>query len=350
MYGSNPVFRSFGRYVHQCAVFAWLVLFIRYYTETREHRKTERAGWKGWAWLPGRFAISAGCYLAGGQPDTLTGCRFPDIIRCHELFTLNIYSVVGFVTLCCISIGYFLSASWYSTSLIPGFAINPAIITVGCHTGIVVLSFRIGHIRGGFELYVLIWLIGFLALLNSHWFNLIASRIVSSNLVFWLFIFSVSITGILISENDSKEIRKRMHYAEILSQKSDPAKETLINTMLTAFITDFLSNQFQRLQQPGENMYLKDSLINSNTAGYNNRFDTRVYSFRRMKTLFNADSTGYDQINTILNTQSKPTNTPGLYYFDESYDLFSYICKRTLLRPGQYPAGLCVHTCRAPGK
>ena len=31
-----------------------------------------------------------------------------------NFFTLNIYSVVGFVTLCCISIGYFLSASWYS--------------------------------------------------------------------------------------------------------------------------------------------------------------------------------------------------------------------------------------------
>ena len=80
--------------------------------------------------------------------------------------------------------------------------------------------------------------------------------------------------------------------------------------MLTAFNTDFLSNQFQRLQQPGENMYLKDSLINSNTAGYNNRFDTRVYSFSAdEKPCLMPDSTGYDQINTILNTQSKPTNT-----------------------------------------
>ena len=335
VYGSNPVFRSLGDMFINVLFFAWLVLFIRYYTETSEHRKTERAGWKGWAWLmAGSLFLLAVTWLAASLIRSLVAdsqISF-DVMN---FFTLNIYSVVGFVTLCCISIGYFFICQLVLYLIDPWFRNKPLPLLLSVAIlGLLFLSFRIGHIRGGFELYVLIWLIGFLALLNSHWFNLIASRIVSSNLVFWLFIFSVSITGILISENDSKEIRKRMHYAEILSQKSDPAKETLINTMLTAFNTDFLSNQFLRLQQPGENMYLKDSLINSNTAGYNNRFDTRVYSFSAdEKPLFNADSTGYDQINTILNTQSKPTNTPGLYYFDESYDLFSYICKRTLRAP-----------------
>ncbi|HMJ48442.1 MAG TPA: ATP-binding protein, partial [Ferruginibacter sp.] len=197
--------------------------------------------------------------------------------------------------------------------------------------GLLLLTFGIGPVSGGFAFYSLIWLLGFLFLLNNNYLNLIASRIITSRLVFWLFFFSVSITAIIIKENDLKELRNRLHYAEILSTKADPASETLVNTMLTDFRVDFLSGNFNRLRDLRENQFFKDSLINNNFTGYTNRYDTRVFSFdANEQPLFNSENITYNQLNTILNTQARPTGIEGLYYYDQSYDLFNYISKKTI--------------------
>jgi hypothetical protein len=131
----------------------------------------------------------------------------------------------------------------------------------------VLLSFRVGQSEGGTELFVLIWLLIFLFLLNSTFLNLIASHIISSRLVFWIFFFSVSITALIIIENRRKELRERQHYAERLSIKADPTSETLINSMLTDFREDYLANNFYKFTAEYTNQAFKDSLVQGNISG-----------------------------------------------------------------------------------
>ncbi|RYD73773.1 MAG: HAMP domain-containing protein, partial [Sphingobacteriales bacterium] len=46
--------------------------------------------------------------------------------------------------------------------------------------------------------------------------------------------------------------------------------------------------------------------------------------------LFNEGNFSYNQLNTILNSQAKPTNVVGLYYYDESFERFRYISKKSI--------------------
>ncbi|RYY45216.1 MAG: HAMP domain-containing histidine kinase, partial [Chitinophagaceae bacterium] len=186
----------------------------------------------------------------------------------------------------------------------------------------------------------LAWLMLFLFLLNTKFLDLVASRIVSSKMVFWIFFFSVSITTVIISENNRKELQNRYHYAEILATKADPTSQSLLSSMLSDFRIDFLSNNFDRLLNPQSNKSLKDSLINNNVSGYTNRYDTEVYSFDSLESpLFNEGNFTFNQLNTILNTQARPTSIAGLYYYDESYDRFSYISKKNIRDTAAKPMG-----------
>jgi len=198
--------------------------------------------------------------------------------------------------------------------------------------GLAVLTFRISEPAIIFDLCLLIWLLIYLLLLNNKQLFLLASEIISSRLIFWLFFFSLSITLIIIIENDRKEVENRKYYIETLSTKADPASERLLNTVLTDFRSEALAPLFNRFRYAKSNQVLKDSLLNANFSAYLNKFDTRIYTFdNQEKPLFNADSTNYNTLNTILKTQAKPTTTiSDLYYYDISFDRFTYICKKEI--------------------
>ncbi|MGF2412487.1 MAG: sensor histidine kinase, partial [Ferruginibacter sp.] len=186
-----------------------------------------------------------------------------------------------------------------------------------------------------FELYLLIWLLVFLVLLSSNYLALLTTRMSSSRLVFWLFFFSLSIMGVIVQENNIKELRNRKHYAETLSTKADPSSETLMNTLLTDFRSETLAANFEKLRNDSTNQLFKDSLVSGNFSGYNNKYETKIYSFdANEKPLFNIDSSGFNELNTILNTQGRPTNIEDLYYYDESYDRFSYISRKNVIDTG----------------
>jgi len=332
IYGSNMILRSLGDLLINALLFVWLILFLRHYVHENNVQLRLKSPAARWILLGiGSIVIITVTFTGSSIIRSLVAdsqISF-DVIN---FFTLNMYSVTGFVILCCIAIGYFFLCQLIIYFLKPLFSKHfiPLFLFVTV-IGLGILSFQVGHISGGFEIFVLLWLLFFLFLLNSTYLNLLASKIISSKLVFWLFFFSVSITGIIVVENNKKELSNREHYAEILSKKADPSSETLINSMITVFRDDYLADHFDRFRQQSTNQPFKDSLLNENITSYTNKFETRVLAYDASeKPLYNDDSTGYNEINAILNTQAKPTGTEGLYYFDESYDMFSYICKKTL--------------------
>jgi len=332
IYGSNFILRSLGDLLINALLFAWFILFVR--NQLQEKEVVLQLGSPVTKWLS-LAVISSLLLLVTFEGSFIIRSMVADSQISFDVinfFSLTIYSVVGFLVLCCMAIGYYflcqillyLVKPFFSTNFLPLFLM----VTI---EGLLMLTFNIGSLSGEFEILVLIWLLCFLFLLNSTYLNLLASRIVSSKLVFWLFFFSVSITTIIIIENNDKELRNRRHYAEILSTKADPSNETLINTMLTDFRADYLSLNFDRLKSEETNHTFKDSLVNGNFSGYTNKYDTKIFTYSAdEKPLFNDEPTAYNELNTILKTQTKPTGIPDLYYYDEAYDRFSYISKKTL--------------------
>jgi len=332
IYGSNFILRSLGDLLINALLFAWFILFVR--NQLQEKDITLRLVSPITKWLS-LLLISSLLLLLTFEGSFIIRSMVADSQISFDVinfFSLNIYSVVGFIVLCCMSIGYYFLCQILLYLVKPFFSRNfLALFLVVTILGLLMLTFNIGSLTGEFEILVLIWLLFFLFLLNSTYLNLLASRIVSSKLIFWLFFFSVSITTIIIIENNDKELRNRKHYAEILSTKADPSNETLINSMLTDFRADYLSQNFERLRSEETNHIFKDSLVNNNVSGYTNKYDTKIFTFSAdEKPLHNDEPTAYNELNTILKTQSKPTNIADLFYYDEAYDRFSYISKKTL--------------------
>lgn len=333
VYGSNFILRSLGDLLINAGLFVWIVMFVRTQLQEKKIQLILTAPYQRWIILVLSCCLIVAATFTGGSiiRSLIADSQISfDVIN---FFSLNLYSVIGFAILCCIAIGYYFLCQAIIFLLQPYFPnMFPALYLGVSVAGLSALTIGFQGLIGNFAIFTLIWLLVFLSLLNTKYLNLLVSRIVSSKLVFWIFFFSVSITLVIISENDRRELRNRNHYAEILATKTDPTNESLLNSMLTDFRVDFLSDNFERLKNPESNKTLKDSLIDNNFSGYTNRYDTDVYSFdNKENPLFNEGNFSYNQLNTILNSQAKPTNIAGLYYYDESFDRFSYISKKNII-------------------
>lgn len=332
VYGSNFVLRSLGDLLINVLLFVWVILFIHHQVQDKKIVINIRQPVLKWVFLTGLAGIQlAATFIAGNIIRSLISdsqISF-DVIN---FFTLTIYSVIGFFVLCCLALSYFYLSQIFIYLVRPLFNGRLAafflVIAVG---GLAYLTYRLNSGNAGFEILVFAWLMGFLLLLSMGFRDLAANRVTSSRFVFWLFCFSISITAVIVMENSRKEMRSLQHYAETLSTKADPFNETLLNSLITDFRNEMLAENFERLRDETANRRFKDSLISSNFTGYTNKYDTRIYTFdSKENPLYNVDSSSFNQMNAILNTQGRPTGIPGLFYYDESYDRFSYISRKTV--------------------
>lgn len=332
IYGANPVLRSLGDLFLNAILFAWVVLFIRHQLLVKKYELKSIGAVAKWLLLFFvAFIFIATTYICGHILRSMVAdsqISF-DVIN---FFTLNVYSIIGFFVLCCIAIGYFVLGQILLYLLKPLFTTDfIALYIVVAVAGLSLLTIGFNITVVTFEFFLLLWLLLYLLLLGSNYFALLTTKISSSRLVFWLFFFSLSITAVIVKENNVKELLNRKHYAETLSTKADPSSEILINTLLTDFRNEVLATNFNKLKADSTNQLFKDSLVSGNFSGYNNKYETKVYSFdANEKPLFNKDSLGYNELYTVLNTQSRPTGIEDLYYYDESYDRFSYITRKTV--------------------
>ena len=333
IYGSNIVLRSLGDLLINSVLFTWIVLFAHYHLQEKNVLLKNKSHWFKWlVLLLVSIALLAATFTSGQVIRSMVAdsqISF-DVIN---FFTLNMYSVTGFIVLCCVAISYFLLSKilmYFLQPLVPkNFVGLYLAIAIG---GLIYLTFQLSIANAGFELFILAWLLLYLLLLNREGLSLSASKIVSSRLIFWLFFFSVTITSVIVLENSKKELRSREHYAETLATKADPSSETLLNTLLTDFQNNFLAANFYRLSTDSSNRFFKDSLVNGNFSGYTNKYETRIYTFDSLeRPLYNQDAAGFNELNTVLKTQAKPTNIPELFYYDESYDRFSYISRKNVI-------------------
>jgi signal transduction histidine kinase len=333
VYGSNFVLRSLGDLFINAILFVWIILFLRYHLQERVYVP------KPVSFLERHIAVTIitvimilVTFVAGHTIRSLVAdsqISF-DVLN---FFTINnVYSIIGFIVLCCIAVAYFfafqillyLLGLYYDCRSFTWYGIL-------VFSGLFLLSFKINSPYVGFDLLMLLWLILFVFLMTNEYLRLLSYQIISSRFIFWLFFFSVSITAIIVLQNNKKELNNRKHFAENIYDKADPIGERIMNIGLTDFREDILGGIFPRFMNAVDNRHLKDSLTNEIFSGYLNKYETRIYTFSgREKPLFNVDSTKFSTLNTIVETQAKPTSTTGLYYYDVSYGQFNYISKKII--------------------
>ncbi len=332
IYGSNPALKSMGDLLINVFLALGYILFVRIQMQKFSFNFYIKNKYiRGVALVLYTLALLAATYMAS----LIIRSLIADSIISFDVinfFSLDVYSLIGFVILGTVGIVYFIVSQiiWFNIKANFKWPLFFLYVII-CSVGLLVLSTGWVTMHAGFEVWLLVWLILFVFIFDYNKVNLIAAKFIVSKLIFWIFFFSVSISLIILTENNRKELRQRKHFAETLSHKTDPTNETLLNSMLIDFNPNFLFNHFKELSNPRRSLVFRDSLINNNFSGYTNKYDTRVLVFDdKENPLYNRDPVEYNQLNTIYNTQARPTGISYLYYYDQAYDKFSYISKRTI--------------------
>ena len=332
IYASGNVFKSLGDLLINAILFSWIVLFVRLQFFQINLSEKILSTWRKWLVLKilASTIVCINLSISKLIKSLIIDAQIPfDVI---DFFSLNIFSVIAFFIICLLSlscfyicqVGVMLFNRIFTNSM---FTLLFSVVSVG----LLLLSFDIIPMQGSFEIIVLLWTVVFLLLIHAFKSKVISKKIINTKLIFWFAFFSLSNSFIIISENKKRELSLRKHYAETLAIKSNPANETLINSMLMDYQPNFMSANFYRFYNPISNAALKDSFMGISYSGYANKFDTRIFTFSSdEKSLFNDDSSSFNNINTILNTQARPTGYSGVYYFDQAFDEFSYLNKQII--------------------
>ena len=332
IYSSSIILSSLGDLVINSFLFCWIIMFVRrelsnYTIPQSIHR------WQNWVWIVVGLALLV-----------MTTFQFANIVQSlvadakisfnvtNFFSLLNNYSFVGFIALAALALGYFL-LSQILFQLI-GYLIRSLSIVlyiIIATMGLLWLTFIKSTDMVELDIYVLIWLLGYVWLMQRRIFFDLRFRLNVSEVLFWLFIFSTSISAVILFENRKMEEGQRREMAERLGEQSNPNSEKMFNIDFSYIDNDFLSLNFVRFRDPYSNQALKDSMINRNFIGYQSKFDTRFYTYDGdEKQLYNEAPISFDTLNTAFTLQGKSTGIADLRYIERSFDKFTFIYKKSL--------------------
>ncbi|MGN6416590.1 MAG: ATP-binding protein [Pseudobacter sp.] len=329
IYGSSFVLSSLGDLLINSLLFTWMVVFINRRFNTGLINPYGVA-WKNWLLL---------CVILTAQ--VIFTFTFAGIVQSlvadaqisfnvTNFFSLTLYSFIGFIILATLALSYFFLSQIlltvagrlvgdrnYITFIITGFI------------GLLLLSFNRNNSIVELNLFVLPWLVVFVWLMQLKIFSGLNLRLNISEVLFWLAIFSSSISAVIIFENRKIEFEQRKRFAEKLTSQADPSGERLLSIAMAYLDNNFLAPNFSRFEDKHSNAMLKDSIVKTNFTAYLNKYDTKVFTFdKQTEPLFNSEAGSFDTLNTIFRIQGKNTSIPDLKYFERSFDKYSYIFRK----------------------
>lgn len=332
IYGSNIIQRSLGDLLINSIFFCWLVLFTWYKVRNvenfinRQHIIVK--------WVAGILSLFLLIYSTFILSSVIRSIVADSKISFDvtNFFSLDRYTVVGFIVLATISLSYYYFTQLLFRVLFPLFRGNawPVYFAIAI-TGLIYITARTGNPAVLFYIPVLCWLLVYTWLVSREGLIMHRIRINIAGILFWIFIFSVSIAAIMLVENKQVEWEKRKFYAEKLAVQTDASSERLMNIALNYLDNDFLEDNFDRFRDSANARELRDSIIGNSYRGYLDKYETRLYLYDdRGNPVYVDDSTPYDALNTIITTQSHPTGTPDLFYYETAFDKFTYITERII--------------------
>ncbi len=333
IYAANWFNRSLGDLLINSILLFWIILFAWY-----------NSGYikKAPSFLKGQTVYAAGVValfflifstfqLANVVHSLVSDSKISFYVT--DFFSLDIYTAIGLIILALLSLSYYYFTRLLFRFIFPAFKDHYIYIYfIIALVGLVFLTLRSGNSIVLFHLPVLLWLIIYTLLVSQEGFIINRFRVTVAGVLFWIFVFSLSIASIILQANKEKEVRIRKSIAEKYDQLTDPSNDRMLSIAIAYLDNRFLVKNFNRFKVVDEGRLIRDSIIRSSFApGYALRYDTRIYVFDSLnKPILNDDPMTYPELNTIFSVQSKPTGIPDLFYHETSFDQFTFITKRVI--------------------
>lgn len=348
VYGTNLLNRSLGDLLINAIFFCWIVLFTWYHMGPLRRLPS---------FLYGRRVLAAG--IAALFFLILSTFQFANVVRSLiadskisfdviNFFSLDWFTVIGFIVLALLSLSYYYFTRILFRFIFPAFEGRTILIyfTLAL-TGLLFLTLKSGNSIVLFHIPVLFWLIIYTLLLSQEQFIINRFKVTIAGMLFWIFIFSVSLAAVILRENKEKEIIIRKGIAEKVADLNEPSGEKSLSIALTYLDNDFLAYNFNRFQNPAPNRFIRDSIIRESSSGLANRYETQIFVFDAFNQPVNNDELlSYAELNNVYTLQSKPTDVPGLYFHETAYDEFTYITKREIRDSGYLGSFFIISTPR----
>jgi two-component system, NtrC family, nitrogen regulation sensor histidine kinase NtrY len=327
VYGSNPIHKSLGDLLINSAFFCWLVLFS--WQKIRATGFYDLSFKKGIVkGIIGSLMVVIVTFLIAYIIRTLaadSSISF-DVIN---VFSITQFTAFGIITLSILAVGYYYFMKIMTPLLQLSFNnIFPVYLIVAA-AGLSFLTFEVDNPLLGFYIIVLAWLIFYIWLSGIKKFGINKQRQTMAGGLFWIFIFSVSITAVIIDANREKEWQSRIGIAERINRQTDPYNEQELSITLTFIDNDFLSPNFYRFSKDQASaVLLRDSLLRTD---YVRDFNSRLYVFdAKKKPLYNEQQEDYNTLETIIDIQATKTAFPDLYFFTNKDNKYTFIYKQTV--------------------
>lgn len=336
VYASNVFNRSLGHLLINAVFFCWIVVFAWYHMG--ELRRLP-------AFLYGRRIMAAA--VVAILVLILFTFAFANVVRSLvadstisfdviNFFSLNWQTVIGFIVLALLSLSYYYFTRILFRFIFPAFEGRGILIYFGIAlAGLLYLTLRSGNSIVLFHIPVLFWLLVYTLLLSREQFIINRFKMTVAGMLFWIFIFSVSLAAVILRENKEKELKSMKEIAEAQADITEPTGEKALSIGLIYLDNDFLLNNFRRFQNPVQNRLIRDSIIRENSTGLANKYETNVYVFDLLgQPVNNDESLTFAELNHIYTFQSKPTGVTGLYYHETALDQYAYIARREIRDTG----------------
>lgn len=339
VYSSNWINRSLGDLLINALLFCWLAVFIWFnmgpIKKIPSFLKGRRIYVAGVLAL--FFLILSTFELANIVRSMVADSKISFSVT--DFFSLDVYTIVGFVVLALMSLGYYYFTRILFRFIFPAFENKTIFIYfIIAAVGLFYLSFQNANSLVIFYIPVLLWLVIFTLLVSQEQFIINHFKVTMAGVLFWIFVFSISLSAIILKVNEEKEWAFRKTVAEKQHELTDPSQEKTLKIALAYLDVDFLANNFERFANAYTYRYLRDSIINDNLfVSYKNAYTTKIFVFDSLNNeLFNDESRSYADLNDIVMMRSKSTGIPDLYYHETSFDNLTYITKRVIEKNGSF--------------
>jgi hypothetical protein len=327
-YASNEVHKSLGDLLINAFLFCWLILF--------SVQKLQRTGFYN---VPsGRKGMFIGIFaslfvvaLTFITSFTIRSIAAHSTISFDVInfFSLSTFTVFGFIALSILAVGYYYFMRIMTPFLSVAFNNNfyPVYLVIAV-SGLTFLTFQVNNPLLPFYVFVLGWLIIYIWLSRLNKFGISNQRQTMAGALFWIFVFSVSITAIIINANRDKEWQSRIHIANKIDERTDPRSAKELNVAFVWLDNDFLSSNFYRFKDPNLATFLRDSILHKSDFPIN--YESHLYVFDAdKKPLFNEESESYNTLETVLTVRAKPSEGK-LYYVERGFDKYTFIYKQPI--------------------
>jgi signal transduction histidine kinase len=333
VYGSSFLLPSLGDLLINSILFCWITIFA--WTRLHAHKFRVRSFSKKRQWLVGLLSlvllVSTTFLITNVIKSLISDSKISFDVT--NFFSLDlIYTSIGFIILACLSLGFFYFSQILYKYIFSIYHKRIATVYIlVAVTGLFLITVFATRESVNFYLPCLAWLLIYTFFFENQERINKTLKFNTSGIIFWIFMCSLSISFLMLSEIRKSELTLRKLYAEKLATQTDPASERLVNLANKYMDNNFFRRNFYRLYDESDNQKIRDSVKERNYIGYLNNYNTDIYFFDSVgHPLYNPTSLSLASFNNIITRQSNPTQVPDLYFYETDFDKFVYVTQRVI--------------------